>query len=56
VPHPVLDGSYVETPPGRAGGIRGPEGLQTEFFTIEIGSFRNQFAASQKILFTIAGR
>jgi hypothetical protein len=56
VPHPVRDGSYVETPPEHAGGIRGPEGLQIEFFGIETGSFRDQFAASQEILFTIAGR
>ena len=37
VPHPVLDGSYVETPPEHAGGIRGPEGLQIKFFRIETG-------------------
>ena len=56
VPHPVLDGSYVETPPEHAGSVRGPEGLQIEFFRIEAGAFRDQFAASQEILFTIAGR
>ena len=51
VPHPVLDGSDVETPPKHAGGIRGPEGLQIEFFGIEAGAFRDQFAAPQEILF-----
>lgn len=53
VPHPVLDGSDVETTPKHAGGVRGPEGLQIEFFGIEIGAFRDQFAASQEILFPI---
>ena len=55
VPHPVLDGSHVKTPPKHAGGIRGPEGLQIEFFGIEAGAFSDQFAASQEILFPIAG-
>ena len=56
VTHPVLDGPYVETPPKHARGIRGPEGLQIEFFGIEAGAFSDQFAASQEILFTITGR
>jgi hypothetical protein len=56
VSHPVLDSSYVETPPEHAGGIRGPEGLQIEFFRIETGALSDQFAASQEILFPIAGR
>ena len=56
VPHPVLHGSYVETSPEHAGGIRGPEGLQIEFFGIEAGAFSDQFAASQEVLFPIAGR
>ena len=56
VPYPVLDGSDVETPPEHAGGIRGPEGLQIEFFRIETGALSDQFAASQEILFPIPGR
>ena len=56
VPHPVLDGSDVETPPKHAGGIRGPEGLQIEVFGIKAGAFSDKFAASQEILFPIAGR
>jgi hypothetical protein len=55
VPHPVLDGSHVKTPPKYAGGIRGPEGLQIEFLGIEAGAFSDQFAASQEILFPIPG-
>ena len=55
VPHPVLDGSYVETPPEHAGGIRGSKGLQIEFFRIETGALSDQFTASQEILFPIAG-
>src|ERR1700730_17175456 len=49
VPHPVLDSSYVETPPEHARGIRGSEGLQIEFFGIEAGAFSDQFAASQEM-------
>ena len=56
VPHPVLDGSYVEAPPKHPGGIRGPKGLQIEFFGIETGALSDQFAAPQKILFPIPGR
>jgi len=34
VPHPVLDGSYVESPPKHAGSIVGPERLYIEFFSV----------------------
>ncbi len=56
VPHPVLDRSYVETPPKHARGIRGPEGLQIEFFGIKAGALGDEFASSQEILLPIAGR